>query len=110
MDFVVVGPTGIYIIEVKNWSNATLNNRHFSPHEQVDRAGKVLWRYLKNNTIFYSPRITKVLVPIQRNIQYDSHYKSVLIRDAQNLSNFIENNTRYTISEKRVNSIVSILR
>ncbi|MFE3845715.1 nuclease-related domain-containing protein [Thermoplasmatota archaeon] len=111
MDFVVVGPTGIYIIEVKNWSNETLrNHKRFSPHEQVDRAGKLLWRHLKNHTIFYKPRITKVLVPIQHNIEYNSYYKSVLIRDVQNLSSFIEDNKRYPLSEKKVGHIVSILR
>ena len=109
MDFVVVGPTGIYLIEVKNWSKATLNSKHFSPHEQVDRAGKVLWRHLKNHTIFYKPKITQILVPIQHNIEYNSYYKSVLIRDVQNLTSFIENNKRYPLSEKKIRSIVSIL-
>jgi len=111
IDFAVVGPTGIFIIEVKNWSNETLrNHRGFSPHEQLDRGGKVVWRYLKNNSFIFKPHITKILVPIQHNIKYNSYYKSVLIRDVQNLRHFIENNNRYTISEKRVNKIVSILR
>jgi len=58
----------------------------------------------------YSPRITKVLVPIQHNINYNSYYKSVIIRDVQNLTSFIENNKRYPLSEKKVGRIVSLLR
>lgn len=49
MDFVVVSNRGIILIEVKNWSNQYYNqNDNLSPHEQVDRAGRVLWIALKS--------------------------------------------------------------
>ena len=111
MDFTVVGPTGIFLIEVKNWSDEYLrNNRGISPHEQVDRANLVLWIYLKNHSFLYKPKITKVIVPIQHNIKYNPNYKSVLIRDVTNLQQFIENNDRNNLSESRIRKIVSILR
>jgi hypothetical protein len=111
MDFTVVGPTGIFLIEVKNWSNEYLrNNRGISPHEQVDRANLVLWIYLKNHSFFYKPKITKVIVPIQHNIKYNPNYKSVLIKDVANLKQFIENKDRNNLSESRIRKIVSILK
>jgi len=110
MDYVVIGPTGIFIIEVKNWSNETLNNKRFSPHEQVDRAGKVLWTYIKNKSFFYKPRITQIIVPIRHNIDYNKKYKFVFIKDVQYLKSFIENNTYSPLSENKVNRFVSLLR
>ena len=65
MDFTVVGPTGIFLIEVKNWSDEYLRNYGgISPHEQLDRANLVLWIYLKSHSFFYKPKITKVILPI----------------------------------------------
>ena len=58
MDFIVAGPTGFFIIEVKNWSERYKNNHHgLSPYEQLDRAGLVLWIYLKKEFhLVYSER------------------------------------------------------
>jgi hypothetical protein len=110
MDFIVVGPTGIFVIEVKNWSSDHVNHHSdFSPHEQVDIAGLALWIYLKDYSFFFKPRVTKLLVPIQYNLSYDPYYKSVFIRDPQNLRKFILENSN-TLSEKKINKVVSLLR
>jgi hypothetical protein len=43
MDFVVVSKRGVSVIEVKNWSSHYYKNHYgLRPHEQVDRAGRVL--------------------------------------------------------------------
>jgi hypothetical protein len=109
MDFVVIGPTGIFVIEVKNWSNKYSTSHHgISPHEQIDRAGLVLWIFLKKQFFIFKPRTTKVLVPIQRNIKYNSYYKSVLIRDVPNLRRFIVNNG-VNLSESRIKKLLFVL-
>ena len=109
MDFIVFGPTGIFIIEVKNWSlNHVNHDNGFSPHEQVDRAGLVLWLYLKQNSFFYKPRVTKLIVPVQNNISYNSYYKSVLIRDVPRLRKFIVEN-RSTLADREINKAASLL-
>jgi len=109
MDFVVVGPTGIYVIEVKNWSaNEVNHHRGISPYEQVDRAGMVLWIYLKQHSFFYKPRVTNLLVPVQGNIGYNSSYRSVLIRNPNNLVKFINDNNN-TLNDKRISKVVKIL-
>lgn len=110
MDFVVVGPTGIFVLEVKNWSTDHMKHHMgISPHEQVDRAGLVLWVYLKQHSFFYKPRITKLLVSIQHNLRYNPYYKSVLVREHHGLRKFICENSN-TLTERRINKVASILR
>lgn len=109
MDFVVVGPTGIYVIEVKNWSANEVNyHKGLNPYEQVDRAGMVLWIYLKQHSFFYKPRVTNLLVPVQGNLHYNSSYRSVLIRNPNNLVKFINENNN-NLNEKRISKVVRIL-
>lgn len=111
MDFVVVGPTGIYVMEVKNWSSNQVNHHTgLNPHEQVDRAGRVLWIYLKQHSFFYKPRVTNLLIPVQGNIGYNPSYRSVLIRNPYGLVRFINENNRNTLDENRVLKVVRILQ
>ena len=46
IDHVVVGPTGIFLIETKNWSPQTLRNARFTPHKQIDRAGYIFFIHM----------------------------------------------------------------
>jgi len=103
MDLVVVSPKGVFVIEVKNWSNQhSRKNDDLSPHEQLDRAGKVLYVYLKSQLKKRIPllqkkvplhgyRLTKVLLPIKNNISYDQNYKHVLISSVSKINGFITN-------------------
>ena len=109
MDFVVVGPTGIFIIEVKNRGIDYLKQHYgLSPYEQVDRASLVLWVYLKQHSFFFKPRITKVLVSIQHNLEYNSYYKSVLVKDVNNIRQFICKNFN-VLSDSEIRKVVSLL-
>jgi hypothetical protein len=109
IDFVVVGPTGIFAVEVKNWSNnQIMTHSGISPYEQIDRAGLVLWVYLKKRTFFFKPKITKIIVPIQKNIKYNSGYKSVLVQNVNRLNNFIYENIN-ELSHRKIKKVVSIL-
>lgn len=111
MDFVVVGPTGIYVMEVKNWSSDQVNHHTgLNPHEQVDRAGMVLWIYLNEHSFFYKPRVTNLLVPVQSNIGYNENYRSVLIRNPYGVVKFINENNRNTLDENRIFKVVKILQ
>ena len=111
IDFVVVGPTGIYVMEVKNWSSDRVNHHTgLNPHEQVDRAGRVLWIYLKQHSFFYKPQVTNLLVPVQGNIGYNPNYRSVLIRNPYGLVKFINENNRNYLDENRIFKVVKILQ
>jgi len=107
MDLVVVGPTGIFVIEVKNWGMG-FQHSGLSPYEQVDRAGLVLWVYLKQHSFFLKPRITKVLVSIQNNFQYNPNYRSVLVRDVYRIRQFVNNNSS-VLSDSEIRKVVSLL-
>jgi len=43
VDHIVVGPTGIFIIETKYWTEKNLKESKFLPHEQIDRANYILY-------------------------------------------------------------------
>ena len=43
VDHIIVGPTGVFLIETKNWSQKTLDTTRFHPHKQVDRANFIFY-------------------------------------------------------------------
>ncbi|WGI17172.1 nuclease-related domain-containing protein [Methanonatronarchaeum sp. AMET-Sl] len=119
MDFVVVSQKGIFLIEVKNWSNQYLNkNKGITPHEQLDRAGKTLYIYLnsqlnqnntnidtKKNIDLNGKNLTKILVPIQNNMNYNKNYKYVFVKNLTQLNNFITN--RKTVYSQKETKIIT---
>ena len=110
MDFVVVSKAGVVVIEVKNWTRQYYeNNDGISPHEQVDRAGLVMWISLKSLRMLQNPRVIKVLVPIQKNMRYDPIFKFVLMRNLENINSFITNQ-KEVLSEKEIKIIVDMLQ
>ena len=115
LDFVVISKKGIILIEVKNWSNQYYNqHKDLSPHEQVDRAGRVLWIAIKSRWggWFRSPkppRITSVLLSIQGNMRYDPNYRFVSVSDLNKINYFIENK-REELTEKDVKKLIKMLK
>jgi len=108
MDFVVVSKKGVFLIEVKNWSNNYVKNHDgFSPYEQTDRAGRVLWITLKRS--FINARVTNVLLSIQDNIQYNENYRAVFVSSLEKINGFLENREE-VLSEKEVKKIVDNLK
>ena len=107
MDFVVVSKRGVLVIEVKNWSAKYYKNHYgLPPHEQVDRAGRVLWIKLKSS--FFSPKdpsVTSVLLSIQGSIPTDPDYGYVVVKNLNDINYFIQSKPeRY--SEKEVNRLI----
>jgi hypothetical protein len=108
MDFVIISKKGVYVIEVKNWSNDYVRNYDgFQPHEQVDRAGRVLWISLQHRSI--DVRVTNVLLSIQDNIQYDQNYRTVFVSSLEKINRFLENR-QDVLSESEVEKIVDNLK
>ena len=109
MDFIVVSKKGVILIEVKNWSSKFYRESNkISPHEQVDRAGRVLWITL-NSWLNPSPRVTNVLLSIQDNMKYDPRFKFVLVSNLEKINYFIENR-KEEFSDNEVERIVDRLR
>jgi len=110
IDFVVVGRSGVFVIEVKNWSSKFIHDgpRKFTPHEQVDREGLLMYILLKN-LLNNKPRVTKILVSLQSNISYLQEYKYVFVKNVMNLNYFIQKQQEYYSSED-VNKIISFFK
>jgi hypothetical protein len=52
LDHLLIGTTGVYVIETKNWSKAFMaSSEHFDPIEQVKRASYLCWRILQDEGI-----------------------------------------------------------
>ena len=90
MDFVVLSKKGVAVIEVKNWSSFYYKNHYgLPPHEQVDRAGRVLWISLQSSWFApKKPSVTSILLSIQGNINYDPEYGYVKVKNMNNINYF----------------------
>ena len=92
MDFVVVSNRGVVVIEAKHWSDEYLskNRKHggIIPHEQVDRAGLVL--YIELSSYLKNPPVSRVVLATHGNMQYDPNYKFVSVKDLNNINSFIQ--------------------
>jgi len=112
MDFVVVSKRGVVLIEVKNWSDEYLSkNREqggIIPHEQVDRAGLVLWIELQSLRSPKKPPVTKVVLATYGNMQYDPAYKAVFVKDMNNINYFIQNRDEQ-FSDEEVKRVIDRL-
>lgn len=110
MDFVVVSKRGVVVIEVKNWSSRTLYQRKsISPHEQVERAGRVLWIALQSWWCPRNPRVHSVILSVQGNIGYDPWHQYVRVADLNSIGSFLENG-KEEFSDKEVRRIVGRLK
>ena len=108
MDIVVVCPKGVFMIEVKNWTDeyAQNNKQDFSPYEQAGRAGLVLWITLKK--VIKDIRVTNVLLSIRGNLKYNEKYRLVYVSCIDSINQFLEKR-QDTLNEKEVEKIVNEL-
>lgn len=108
MDIVVVCPKGVFMIEVKNYTDefAKKGNWKFSPYEQTDRAGRVLWIAMQD--IMTDCRITNVLLSIKGNLRYDNAFRFVNVAGLKTINDFITKKPDY-LSKDEVNHIVENL-
>ncbi len=108
MDIVVVCPKGVFMIEVKNWSdNYVKNNTNLSPYEQTERAGRVLWVFLQS--VIKGTRVTNILLSIQGNMPYNQNYRSVYVSSLDRINQFLEKR-QDELNEKDVDKIVKNLQ
>lgn len=91
MDIVVVCEKGVFMIEVKNWSDryARTETNSLSPHEQTERAGRVLWVGLQG--VVKNANVTNVLLSIKGNLEYDGEFRSVYVSSLARINQFIQN-------------------
>ncbi|MFX0012867.1 MAG: NERD domain-containing protein, partial [Candidatus Hermodarchaeota archaeon] len=49
IDHAVVGPTGIFLIETKNWNPQRMQTVRFTPHKQIERAGYIFFIHMMDH-------------------------------------------------------------
>jgi len=109
MDIVVVCPNGVFMIEVKNWTDeyTQRSKQGLNPYEQTGRAGLVLWITLQN--VFKGIRVTNVLLSIKGNLPYNEEYSLVNVSSLDSINQFLEKR-QDSLSEKEVEKIVKELK
>ena len=107
MDFVLVCPRGVFMIEVKNWSDKFAQTHHKSPHEQTGREGLILWVKLQNK--FKNLRVTNVLLSIQGNIKHDREHHSVHVTSLNEIIPFLKKR-EISLNRRQVADIVEFLK
>ncbi|TFG09707.1 MAG: NERD domain-containing protein [Promethearchaeota archaeon] len=86
IDHVVVGPTGIFLIETKNWNPQRIKNTDFTPHMQIDRAGYIFFIHMMD---FFNRKfpVYKIVATYRKLPEIDYDYvEQMTIRE---LVNFI---------------------
>jgi len=113
IDFVIVSKKGIQVIEVKNWTDTYIfknrENGGLEPHEQVNRAGRVMWISLKEWFQQDNPNVSSVLLSIQGNMKYDPTYRFVAVKNLITILPWIEKK-KDILSENDVKRIVTKLQ
>ena len=110
MDLVVVCPKGVFMIEVKNWTGeyAKNNKQDLSPHEQTERAGRVLWITLQKKFGDGEFGVTNVLLSIKGNIPYNQKYRSVFVLSWRTINQFLEKRVDI-LDEEDIEDVVKFL-
>jgi len=110
LDFIVVGNTGIFVIEVKNWSSNTVKEQRYNenPIEQVSKQGLLLWKKL-NDSVSFEPYVKNILVSIQGNISPNPDYPRVKVKTPSSIRSYIEHTNKDLLDEE-VDETVSILK
>jgi len=63
IDHIVIGPTGIFLIETKKWKTSEIGIKADDLKHQIRRASYALWYYMKGHYFFEKmPRVQSVLV------------------------------------------------
>ena len=106
MDLVIACAKGIFMIEVKNWSDGYANDPKWNPHEQTERAGMVLWITLQG--AIKGMRVTNVLLSIRGNIRYDPNYM-VMVSDPDRVIGFLKNKPD-TLTQLSLERILRLLQ
>jgi hypothetical protein len=66
IDHIVIGPSGLYLLETKNWKRSDIQNKSGDLAYQVNKANYMLWRHLKENYRYNeTPSIRNVVVSMQ---------------------------------------------
>lgn len=111
VDHVLIGPSGIFIIETKNWSSASIRNIDmFSPIKQIRRTGFAMYSIL-NNSIHHDSGLLRPhfwgnkKMPVRNVVVFvnekpNEEFQFVKLLTVQDLSKYIKYFTRCITNEE----------
>ncbi len=120
IDHVVVGPTGLYLVETKNWSRDSVENTElFSPIRQLKRSNFAIFRLLNQavergdidnfSTHWGNRRISPKNILCLINHRPNQEFQYVRTLSEHQITHYVENQ-RQTFSQIEVNSLAENLR
>ncbi len=106
IDHVVVGPTGIILVETKNWKSSDIELKSDELVHQVGRANRALWYYLKD--YYESPKIQNVIVSMKGSPSGRKPDEYIDIVAPYQLCGYITSR-RNELPEDMINKLVDLL-
>lgn len=120
IDHVVVGPTGLYLVETKNWSRDSVENPElFSPIRQLKRSNYAIYRVLNaavergeidnfSNHHWGNRRISPKNILCLMNHRPNQEFQYVKTLSENQIASYVRNQ-RQTFSQIEVNSLAEYL-
>jgi len=109
IDHIVIGPTGIFLVETKNWKTSDIETKSDKLIWQVNRSSLALWFYLKD---FYrkgeNPKIRKVIVSVQGSHHGQRLGKYIDVISSYQLCRYITER-RNILSENEIKKLIEII-
>jgi hypothetical protein len=109
IDHIVVGPTGIFLLETKNWKKTDIDVKFDKLIWQVRRSNLALWYYLKD---YYrkgeNPKIRSLIVSIQGTDSVKKWDAYIDIVTPYQLGRYISERKRI-LSEENIHKLIGII-
>ncbi|WP_321507482.1 nuclease-related domain-containing protein [uncultured Methanoregula sp.] len=110
IDHIVAGPTGIFLLETKNWKTSDLEQKSGKILHQVKRANLALWYYTKDYYFGKSdrPKIHGVVVSMRGSKRCRNLDQYTDVISPNEISNYVLNRPEI-LSEESINKFVKII-
>ena len=109
IDHIVIGPTGIFLLETKNWKSSDIEKKSDDLKHQVQRAGYALWYYLKDD--YWSgkmPKIRNVVVSMHGSQPAQRFDKYIDVISPRQLCGYITTRES-TLSEDAIHKLIRLI-
>jgi hypothetical protein len=109
IDHIVIGPTGVFLLETKNWKTSDVEKKSDDLKHQVQRAGYALWYYLKDDYRRKEmPKIRSVVVSMHGSQSGQRFDKFIDVVMPYRLCGYITARER-TLSEDAIHKLIRLI-
>ncbi|MFA4825767.1 MAG: nuclease-related domain-containing protein [Methanoregula sp.] len=108
IDHLVVGPTGIFLLETKNWKISDIGTKFDDLKHQVRRAGYALWYFMKDDYWRKMPKVRSVVVSMHGSLPDQRIDKYIDVISPHRLCDYIADRERI-LSEDAIHKLIRII-